>query len=706
MTATDIPIRLLLVEDNPGDALLLRSMLHDQSHYEVLEAASVLKAKADLSRRAFDVVFLDLSLPDSDGLNTVDEIHAVAPEVPIVILTGMTDESVAMAAMRRGAQDYLIKGKVDASLLGRAIRYAIDRKQAEVNLQKAHDELERRVQERTADLREANRTLQMIGECNQVLVHLTDEVQLAAAMCRIIRDTGSYRMAGVSYADDDEARIMRVIAFAGAAGGPPESAGMIGSGAECLCGPAGTAIRLCKPVICRDLLADSETASWRDFALKVGSRSSISLPLQSKSRTFGALTGFARESDTFGEPQVATFRELADDLAFGIEALRARDERDRAERVLAHRAEQLRALATELTQAEQRERRRLAHILHDHLQQLLVGAKFNLSVVGSQTKNKAVLETVALLTETLEESIQTARSLTAELSPPLLIEKGLAAGTRWLARQMQAKHGLQVEVAAEPSAEPPSEHMRVFLFDAMRELLFNIVKHAGVKQAKVRLFRNGDEIGVEVSDAGVGFDPDNVADRDGLASGLGLFSIRERLGFLGGRMVVERAPSGGSRITLCAKVPTPAEVPPDAAEAKILETGTAHGGRRIRVLLADDHAIVRQGLGSLLRGEPDIDIVGEAEDGQEAVDMARELRPDVVVMDVSMPRLNGCDATRAIVAELPGTRVVGLSMYDEAEMEAAMLNAGAAAYLPKGGPTQDLIATIRAQAGEYANFLA
>src|SRR5690606_38086692 len=107
----------------------------------------------------------------------------------------------------------------------------------------------------------------------------------------------------------------------------------------------------------------------------------------------------------------------------------------------------------------------------------------------------------------------------------------------------------------------------------------------------------------------------------------------------------------------------------------------------IRVLLVDDHQVVRRGLAGLLRDEPGIEIVGEAADGQEAVEQALRLQPDVIIMDVSMPRMNGIDATRAIVTELPQVAVIGMSMHDQADLAQSMRAAGAVTSLTKGGPT-------------------
>lgn len=118
----------------------------------------------------------------------------------------------------------------------------------------------------------------------------------------------------------------------------------------------------------------------------------------------------------------------------------------------------------------------------------------------------------------------------------------------------------------------------------------------------------------------------------------------------------------------------------------------------IRILLADDHGIVRQGLRSLLEKEPDIEVVGEADDGRKALGLVRELLPDVIVMDVAMPNLNGADATRRIVREFPKVKVIALSMHSSRAFVADMLKAGASGYILKECPVDELIKAIRAVA--------
>ena len=113
------------------------------------------------------------------------------------------------------------------------------------------------------------------------------------------------------------------------------------------------------------------------------------------------------------------------------------------------------------------------------------------------------------------------------------------------------------------------------------------------------------------------------------------------------------------------------------------------------MLLADDHAVVRQGLSSLLRAEPDIDVIGEAADGEQAIDLAGRLPPDVILMDMSMPKFNGIEATRAIRNEYGDIRIIALSMFEDAERALAMRDAGAVDYVTKSGPSAGLIAAIR-----------
>jgi DNA-binding NarL/FixJ family response regulator len=120
--------------------------------------------------------------------------------------------------------------------------------------------------------------------------------------------------------------------------------------------------------------------------------------------------------------------------------------------------------------------------------------------------------------------------------------------------------------------------------------------------------------------------------------------------------------------------------------------------KKIRILLADDHAVVRQGFKMILAAQPDMEIVGEAGNGREAVEAAAQLRPDVIVMDVAMPELNGIEATRRIAENAPHTRVLALSMHKDSVYVREVLRAGARGYLLKDSPAPELVAAVRAVA--------
>jgi len=223
------------------------------------------------------------------------------------------------------------------------------------------------------------------------------------------------------------------------------------------------------------------------------------------------------------------------------------------EQRVAQRTQTLRLLSAELSLAEERERQRIAQVLHDDVQQILMGARLYLRTLG-KTKNAAKQNRIIkAVEEMLERSFNLTRSLSAELSPRVLHESGLAAALEWLGTQTRKHENVQVIVEADSSANPKAVDISVFLFRAVRELLLNALKHGAgspvhiaMTSAEVRKVR------IVVADRGPGFDPDMLNSHQTGLRGLGLFNIRQRMASIEGELQIKSAPGHGTRMILIA----------------------------------------------------------------------------------------------------------------------------------------------------------
>ncbi|MEP0548183.1 MAG: chemotaxis protein CheB [Rhodothermales bacterium] len=209
------------------------------------------------------------------------------------------------------------------------------------------------------------------------------------------------------------------------------------------------------------------------------------------------------------------------------------------------RTEQVNVLASRLTMAEQEERRRIAHVLHDDLQQILVGAKMMASVPDDAPLNPAAL---AQLQRTLDQAIDITRTLSHELSPPLLQGEDLGDLLGWLATQKHRRYGMEVDLAVAHDVRVPDPARRVLLYQLLREILFNVVKHAGTKRARIEAEKRDGHVRIVVEDGGEGFDVALLSHAD--PHGFGLRSVRERLELIGGRLDVDSTPGTGTRVTI------------------------------------------------------------------------------------------------------------------------------------------------------------
>jgi len=383
--------------------------------------------------------------------------------------------------------------------------------------------------------------------------------------------------------------------------------------------------------------------------------------------------------------------------------------RERTKELEASR-DSLRILTTELNLAEQRERKRLAGELHDYLAQWLVVGQLNLGRLHTM----GLSHTAELMVEATEEVLNTAlnysRTLIAELSPPVLQEHGLLAAIRWLAEQFQ-RHGLSVTVdVGRVGGCRVSDDWSILLYQSVRELLMNTLKHAHTHEAVVRVEQSPEELRIVVSDQGLGFDTASMPlTTDPQCSQFGLFSLRERMKTIGGRLDVQSQPGKGTQSTLVLPIAPTGAVPtgvtgvPSSTAETVLSSDdvtpdpselVSTQNDRIRVLLVDDHKMVRQGLRIVLETYPRVEVVAEARDGEEALTMADQYHPDIVIMDVNMPRMNGIEATAHLKRRHPTVVVIGLSVHAGPENREAMLKAGAVLLLTKEAAVRELYTAI------------
>jgi signal transduction histidine kinase len=227
-------------------------------------------------------------------------------------------------------------------------------------------------------------------------------------------------------------------------------------------------------------------------------------------------------------------------------------------------AHKLRLLSAELCLAEEGERRRIAEILHEDLQQLVVAARMQLVALGraqDATHREAISREIA---SALERAFELTRSLSAELAPPVLHEHGLAAALEWLAVETRRNYNVEVNVEADPSADPKAADVRVFLFRAVRELLLNSVKHAIGSTIHITMQHlHPEKIRITVTDRGPGFNPASLDTQLTTSQKFGLFNIRERVRNFGGEFLIKSSSQHGTQITLSLLRDSLAQVMPD-----------------------------------------------------------------------------------------------------------------------------------------------
>jgi PAS domain S-box-containing protein len=271
-------------------------------------------------------------------------------------------------------------------------------------------------------------------------------------------------------------------------------------------------------------------------------------------RSFQLETQFAtkRQTTVWAHITTSIVRDAEQQPLYMVQMIENISERKQSEEQLLAYQEQLQSLASEVSLSEERERRRIATSLHDRIGQTLAFARLKLGALSQAAPEQIRADNFSEIRELIEQAIVDTRSLTFDLSPPVLYELGLVPAVEWLTRKMQQEHGIQTRFHDDGQPKPLDENFRIVLFSAVRELLFNVVKHAGASHAQVLMRRDADALRIIIEDDGVGFDVHALQNPREPARGFGLFNIRERVEYLGGRVKIRSETRHGTRITLIA----------------------------------------------------------------------------------------------------------------------------------------------------------
>jgi signal transduction histidine kinase len=247
---------------------------------------------------------------------------------------------------------------------------------------------------------------------------------------------------------------------------------------------------------------------------------------------------------------IGTLKDMEGTTTGMVACIRDITERKAWERKLIDYQNQLRCLASQLTLTEEQERKRIALEIHDHISQSLALAKIKLGTMAAAKTAQERAREIRVIRELLEQSIRNTRSLIFNLSPPFLYEFGLEKALEWLLDDMEKEYGIRTRLVCTAAGGGLDDDVRILLYQSVRELLINVVKHAHAKTATVFLDRNGQMVHVSVEDDGRGFvvSPDGFRVSSG--GGYGIFSIRERFEYLGGGLTVESQLNRGTRINM------------------------------------------------------------------------------------------------------------------------------------------------------------
>ena len=633
-------LRILNLEDSPLDAELLHATLTDDGvECEILRVQTRADFAAALESGDFDLILADYSLPSFDGLSALKVAQEIGPEIPFVLVSGAVGEEVAIEALKSGATDYVLKQRLER--LVPAVRRALREAEERAERKRAEETLETRARQQAAVADLGRRAITeptlsaLMDKAVEVVAHT-----LRVRYCEVLEllpegDTLLLR-AGVGW---KEGLVGRTTLGVGLDSQP------------------GYTLVSRESVIVEDL-REEKRFSGPPLLHEHGVVSGMSVVIHGQDKSFGVLGAHTDSRRAFTEDDANFLQAVANVIATAVD----RKEAEEA-----------------LLEVGEAERRKMAHNLHDGALQDLTYAVAEVQLVQAISKDPELDPRLQRVVEALVRMGRELRGIVYDLRleeerdkplPELL--ESLVEMNRRMTPDRNIRLDVQDGFASDYLRQRGTQLLRI-----LQEALTNVHKHADARNVLVRLGGNGDEIWVEVTDDGRGFDPETIP-------GVGLGSMRERARALGGNLEIESEPAKGTRVRF--------QVALKRDEEPRLE-------KAIRVLLVEDHSSFRQATASVFEREPGFEVVGQAGSLAEARRLLEGV--DVAVVDLGLPDGYGGEIIKELREKNPQAQTLVLSAtLDRAEMARAV-EAGAAGFLHKSAGMVEVMEAIRRlRAGE------
>jgi len=500
-----IPLPKVLIVDDQITTLSLSRKILECQNIDIFCAQSGQEALDLAHKHEFAVALMDVQMPGMNGYQTATALRKIENNQPLSIIfmsATYTDSSHIFKGYEIGAVDYLVK-PLDGHLLNGKVKIFCDLYQQKKMLQKAYSELEVRVLQRTRELDESNRALARENAIRK------ESEETARVLLRAPADIVLLTDSSGKIIDANQA--------------------------------AADSFQMATHQLRQEVL-------WNLLPPQLAQR---------KQELYEQVIQSGKPLQTEQEFQ-GTWWELTICPVFDENRLVTRiacwerdiTQRKQAERKLGTYQKRLKSLASDLLLTEEKERRRLAIDLHDSIGQSLAISRIKLDFLNQELKPGPLKDTIQDVTGLIKQTIQHTRTLTFQLSPPILYELGLEPALESLVEQMELLHGIKIGLFCDSRIEIPNEDMRILLFRTVQELMINVVKHAKTKEVSISLRRLTGQIKITVLDRGVGFDLNAKILSSDVTVGFGLFSIQERIQNAGGNFHIESTLGMGTEAVL------------------------------------------------------------------------------------------------------------------------------------------------------------